>query len=688
VFVLRLVYSESTPLNIPEQRPTSHQILSHRAHILEMSGEQNNISAKPNLLCDTCLGVVDALQVRFRESDKVERSKHENPVIGRYLIHEIQTSGLRGCHFCSIISQALCPAHSEREISQTSGSFITIKSGFASHGSTSLRLDHLAAQLKDSEGNRLHYAMLPITSDVLYSNHPVSASWSLSTGSDATYELAHEWLDHCLSSHELCEEIRVTPISADKSPFPTYLVDVKPGHLRLCHSGDLPDRPQYLTLSHRWGGSHIMQLTTKNLTALSSEINLSDLPKTFQDAISITRRLGYRFLWIDSLCIIQDSREHWETESAIMGDIYRGSTCTIAALGATNGDSGCFKARNPLCFQLCRFELGEDRVVYLRPKDRVVSLHYTGHGPQVEPLHERAWVMQEWMLSPRTLHYGTFGLYWECIVETANDRMPRMSTTQPSPKHAIHQACTLTVTGKFDADYKAFWRWWARVISMYNPCDLTKGTDKLVAIAGIVKLVENRTGLRNLAGLWREHIYPELLWYVDQPTKRPTGAYQAPTWSWASLNSQVSAGIQDFDYEFDWKVELLEAVVDPVAANGQLSYAHIRIRGLLQLVRWEVAENGYKLRWGEKVAKPNSADDRAYFLPDVPPDPEREVWALLVVHATGNTAWMNMGLLVAKQDMGGDVWVRVGSFRQYDRPTDTTEFFQGSGVEMRELVIV
>ncbi|KDR77083.1 hypothetical protein GALMADRAFT_39577, partial [Galerina marginata CBS 339.88] len=332
------------------------------------------------------------------------------------------------------------------------------------------------------------------------------------------------------------EELRTTHASANKSAFPTYLVDVEPENPRLCRTKDLPDRPQYLTLSHRWGGSHIFQLTSKGLSSLLSEIHIPNLPKTFQDAILITRRLGCQYIWIDSLCIIQDSKEHWVTESAIMGDIYRGSSCTIAALGATDGDSGCFKTRNPLCFQHCKFQLSADQVAYLQPEKEWRLIDRTGYGPQVEPLHERAWVVQERMLSPRTLHYGTFGLYWECAKENANDR-PAMTAAQPSTKYAIHQACTLPLTGELDSSYQAFWAWWSRIISMYNPCGLTYGTDKLVAIAGIVKLVESKTGLHSVAGLWKEYIFPELLWFVNgPPAERPVESYQAPTWSWASLN--------------------------------------------------------------------------------------------------------------------------------------------------------
>lgn len=648
-----------------------------------MSGLQDNTSATPNVVCDKCRGVISAFQLCLRESDEVKQA--ESPLIRQYLVHEVQASGLRGCHFCSIISQALCPVHSERNISQPSGSFITLRFSRMkkSDGSYVTSID---AWLRDSGGERIRNSTIGVVS--AFQDQPIPASWSISTSSDATFELAQGWHDECLLNHELCEELRITPASANKSPFPTYLVELVPGGLHLCRAKDHPDRPQYLTLSHRWGGSHIFQLTSKNLDALLSEIHLSDLPKTFQDAILITRKLGYRFIWIDSLCIIQDSKEHWVTESTIMGDIYRGSSCTIAALGATDGDSGCFKTRNPLCFQHCRFELDAGQVAYLTPRHERKSFNYTGYGPEVEPLHERAWVMQEWMLSPRTLHYGTFGLYWECVIASASGQQPRMETSLSSTKYALQQACTLEITGKMDTSYKPFWRWWSRVISMYNPCGLTYGTDKLVAISGIVRLVESKTGLHSLAGIWKEYLLPELLWYVDGLAVHPKVAYQAPTWSWASLNARVNPGIQDFDYAFDWKAELLEAVVHPAAANGQLLSAYIKIRGPLQRVRWEAVENGYKLRWGEKVARENTADDGIAFLPDVAPDPEQELWALLVVHGAALTTWMNMGLVVAKKDGNREIWVRVGSFRQYDWPTNPTEFFEDGGAETRELVIV
>jgi hypothetical protein len=89
-------------------------------------------------------------------------------------------------------------------------------------------------------------------------------------------------------------------------------------------------------------------LKMTNLNQFIECIDIAELPKTFQDAIEISRRLDIRFLWIDSLCIIQDSKEDWLKESVIMGDIYQHAYCNIAATAAPDGRTGCFLERNPL----------------------------------------------------------------------------------------------------------------------------------------------------------------------------------------------------------------------------------------------------------------------------------------------------------------------------------------------------
>jgi len=606
----------------------------------------------------------------------------------QYLVPDLQRSGLNGCHVCSIISQALVPAHSHEDIHTSSTLIVTVGIMAYIERISTITLPWLDARLMNEDGTMVNSSSISISTDPgIHAPEPEDACWSISTESDTMFNLAKDWLQGCFSEHHLCEEVRLTAISSNHSSFPEYLVNVNEDSLRLCPSSSFSTWPSYLTLSHRWGESRIFTLTSQNLPSLLSEIPIDSLPKTFRDAVIITRRMGYSYIWIDSLCIIQDSKEHWEKESTIMGDIYRSSEFTIAALGATDGDSGCFKTRNPLCFQPYVFEAAPGKQGYLLPKAERRSFGRTGYGTSVEPLHERAWVIQERMLSRRTLFYGSFGLYWECVEQEASSIIAKRLSIG-TVKKAVHQACNLWVSGIFDKSYTRFWQWWTTIITAYSPCGLTYKTDKLVAIGGIVKLVESKTGMHNVAGLWREYLLPELLWAADKPSIRPVDAYQAPTWSWACLNTEVTPGIQDFNYSFSWKIKVLDAVADLASASGQISSAHIKINGPLLPVRCENVGDDYKLSWGEVTPLWNTADDRVCFLPDVRPDPYQKLWALHVVHATAEHTYMNMGIVVTKQNDRDDTWIRVGSFRQYDWPSNPTTFFQDGLAKMTTLVIL
>jgi hypothetical protein len=120
--------------------------------------------------------------------------------------------------------------------------------------------------------------------------------------------------------------------------------------VNLCLSDELGHDAKYATLSHCWGGitSEVPSLTTRTYKEFFQRIAIMSLPQTFQDAIQLTRRLGIRYLWIDSLCIIQDSREDWLEQSAVMGDIYQYSYLNIAATKSTDPYGGLFTTRNPV----------------------------------------------------------------------------------------------------------------------------------------------------------------------------------------------------------------------------------------------------------------------------------------------------------------------------------------------------
>jgi hypothetical protein len=151
-----------------------------------------------------------------------------------------------------------------------------------------------------------------------------------------------------------------------------------------------------------------MKLTRGNIEEMVEGVGLSCLPKTFQDAIIITRKLGLRFLWIDSLCIIQDSADDWATESSSMRLIYKNCLVNIAATGAEDGSMGFFFDRDPIFASPCRLKVKKTRTHDFVPSS--VWLHDVNYAP----LNSRAWVVQEQLLAPRVLHFGKRQLFWEC----------------------------------------------------------------------------------------------------------------------------------------------------------------------------------------------------------------------------------------------------------------------------------
>jgi hypothetical protein len=172
-------------------------------------------------------------------------------------------------------------------------------------------------------------------------------------------------------------------------------------------------------LSHCWGSVRTLKTTKATLKLREQKISFEDLPLSFQDAVTITRKLGYRYIWIDSLCIIQDSVEDWDLESGSMDHVYSNAVVCIAAEAAPDSSLGIFESSKRERF----WGLAEDR--YVRPPNETVgSLWFrenragksTSFGwrtfppePLIsmeEPLSQRACTLQENFLAPRIIRYG------------------------------------------------------------------------------------------------------------------------------------------------------------------------------------------------------------------------------------------------------------------------------------------
>lgn len=168
---------------------------------------------------------------------------------------------------------------------------------------------------------------------------------------------------------------------------------------------------RYATMSHCWGSFPVMTLTTETASDLAAGFQSSIMPHYFQHAVTVCRSLGIRYLWIDSLCIYQDTEEDWNRECANMGAIYQGSVCTIAATAASNSQEGCFRERPPWLVQHCIVHIDLEGLFL---GDYILEFPTYWDGIlKGSPLFQRAWVLQERVLSPRFLHFGKTQLIWE-----------------------------------------------------------------------------------------------------------------------------------------------------------------------------------------------------------------------------------------------------------------------------------
>ena len=413
---------------------------------------------------------------------------------------------------------------------------------------------------------------------------------------------------------------------------PTRVIEVAPFasssddelHLRIVgeHKPDIP----YMTLSHRWGRSEFLKLTTSTYQRLRDGFSRADtLSKKFQDAVTICQKLGVRYLWIDSLCIFQDSLEDWRCEAAQMGQVYGNSLCNIAATGALSDEEGCFKDRDGSLPQPCTIKSEWDN--QNNKTWEIISSNFWDSRTNRAQLNQRGWVMQERWLSPRVLHYGRDQLLWECgeldACETYPGGLPKplrdlRSGFKLDPELLKPLEYRSAITSDPDLLYRGLWY---EIVAKYSGTNLTKGEDKLVAISGIAKRIQGLLDDEYLAGLWRKNLPFQLLWtvehrwpgtYLHLTRPRP---YRAPSWSWASVDDVVWTRIAD---DGTILTTILDAGVTPIGADsaGQIKDSFIRLNGRIYPAE-VVSRPGYeKIESGLQV---NSKDLHGYCMLDTQP---------------------------------------------------------------------
>ncbi|KAH9229590.1 hypothetical protein K456DRAFT_1799009, partial [Colletotrichum gloeosporioides 23] len=318
----------------------------------------------------------------------------------------------------------------------------------------------------------------------------------------------------------------------------------------------------YMTLSHRW--DHLTdegaQLTVHNVDSRVEGFSLSSLPPSFRYAAFLTRELGIRYLWIDSLCILQDSREDWVRESVQMGQVYSASYCTIATSNAA------LENYKNHCQQRNYSSLDVRERSKVREDEDAIWPHWVGlsllgerrsHLPSNQyhtVLSGRGWTLQERQLSRRVIHVTSNSLLWECRTSRGSEQVPWTGKVTANMKIAARYRINDSIKdGRqiFEKDSpRYFYNLWYEIIWDYSNRLLSEESDKLPGLAGLAKTLANMTGDEYVAGLWKRDIVSGLLWKTrrwNMDEDGPHGAIQhtrpscwrAPSWSWASLDGQV-----------------------------------------------------------------------------------------------------------------------------------------------------
>lgn len=360
--------------------------------------------------------------------------------------------------------------------------------------------------------------------------------------------LARMRLEECLKSHDDCRQ-------HDAPALPDRVIEVTNDQtFRLVHTEGR--RAHYIALSHCWGGKVELMLTKETIDEFRSGLAISALAENFRDAIKIMRNLGMRYLWIDCLCIIQNSNTDWLEQSKKMASIYSHATLTIYAAVSPTSRDGILTGKNspmikrkkwakPVCVNVYK------ATAPTGPAAQLELAHYeydTGEDSvslaDGSVLASRGWTLQEYVLAPRRLLVGTKTVHWECLRGTQTIDGFTLTDSRyksrafDSLRARIHpHASRLRDRGYgLRKDYYDL----ARV---YVNRQLTYSSDTLPAFSAIARSAHHDSWGDYIAGLWTEHLHRGLAWCNDILTPRrnrplPNG-YQAPSWSWAKSNHNI-----------------------------------------------------------------------------------------------------------------------------------------------------
>lgn len=380
------------------------------------------------------------------------------------------------------------------------------------------------------------------------------------------------WIAACMDrrdGHEDCH--RQPPI------LPTRVVDVasSPPKVVLSHGKSEP----YVALSHCWGGAIKAMLLHETAPEFcTTGIPDSILPATFRDAIAVTQQLGFRWLWIDALCIIQDDESDWTREALLMQHVYERASLVLSAYSTPNSEAG---------LRFCR----SARVASSADGDLYAQRGCLAQHDTDAPLGSRGWTLQEHVLAFSILYVGRGLVEWVCPGGRYSEGGEGL--LQAKDKHSVLNLNYLNVGEGFPTQEQA----WRHVVRHYSSRRLSFGKDKLAALAGVAEKFEaGLVGFESasaektyLVGLWKESLLGDLMWAtlpLAVVTPQPS---RAPSWSWAGWDGPVDWRIfsrveQGDNFKACCEIDLAAVEVSDENKAARQASGRLVVSGLLVFV--------------------------------------------------------------------------------------------------------
>ncbi|PTB40190.1 hypothetical protein M441DRAFT_195700 [Trichoderma asperellum CBS 433.97] len=388
------------------------------------------------------------------------------------------------------------------------------------------------------------------------------------TASEQAFQKATSWFRECNDTHSSCS-------LGEVSEMPERVLDIFAedtiSGVKLIHTNG--QKARYACLSHRWG-KDTSQTIGMNINSLCKEVPWDYLSPTYQDSITFLRKFSkwhqeeygepIRYIWIDSLCIVQDSKSDWEKHSLKMSDIYSNSSITLVESHELDTakrlfqDSSFRDISKPVSI---RDAQGNNHELHFRK-----PIHHPTYmiNDGSVPVWKRAWVFQERLLSHRLLIFGPDELSWQCashhrcecgLDESESQTVKLMKEWGDNiyvPERSAGSRRDMQQLLGDNPSHSQLRRAWRHVIEAYSQLDYTYRSDTLYAIAGLAKNFNSRLGSKDyFAGIWYEEYQEgetedfqpqaetalDLLWrltYFKDAERKDLPEPAVPiSWSWA-----------------------------------------------------------------------------------------------------------------------------------------------------------